>query len=229
MLCSPLHFLYLSNTYILSVTADCFAGKDQVSSKSCEPDCKRTGSLVILLVSMARAMNALCEILPAKKMWSLGGEKQWNLPISAQDQSTSQRGLRKRISSFSMGYSARSEGNSTRSGSSWPFQRSQSMPSSGADSASLMKWVEWGWGWITRKKNILCRKISICGDEDLMLGDRRSSLNQAFCKIGAHFRKLVHRGPVRHEGFTYDSFNYAQNFDDGQLQGQDPINGKRYS
>lgn len=161
-----------------------------------------------------------------------GGEKQWSLPISAQDQTASSQGsLRKRISSFSKSYSARSDGNSARSGgnSSWPFQRSQSMPLMGSDSASLKKWVEWGWGWITRKKNILCRKISICDDEDLMLGDRRSALNQAFCKIRAHFRKFVHRGPVRHEGFTYDSFNYAQNFDDGQLHGQDPVNGKRYS
>lgn len=177
-------------------------------------------------------MSALCEIMPAKKMWKRGDDTAGGkecLPISSSDgQKLAQGGgLRKRISS-SFSYRSGHDGTGTRSSDSltgsWSFRRSKSM---GEDSGetSLWKLWDWGWGLIASTKKTICRKIANVRDGDLVLGYGTSSWRHSLRKLRAHLRKMVNKGPAstmtQKFKFRYDALSYAQNFDDGGWQDQE--------
>lgn len=179
----------------------------------------------------SRAMSALCEILPAKKMWKRGDDTAGGkecLPISSSDGEKLAQGggLRKRISSS---FSYRSGHEGTRSSDSlagsWSFRRSKSMEEGGSSSTSLWKWWDWSWGWIASTKKTICRKMANARDGDLVLGYDTSSWRHSLWKLRAHLRKMVDKGPAstmtQKLKFRYDALSYAQNFDDGGWQDQE--------
>lgn len=174
----------------------------------------------------SRAMSALCDIMPAKKMWKRGDDTAGGkecLPISSSDghKLAQGGGLRKRISS-SFSYGSGREG--TRTSDSWSFRRSKSMGEDSGES-SLWKWWDWGWEWIASTKKTICRKMANARDGDLVLGYDTSNWRHSFWKLRAHLRKMVNKGPAstmtQKFKFRYDALSYAQNFDDGGLQDQE--------
>lgn len=182
-------------------------------------------------ISMAsRAMSALCEVLPTKRMWKRGddtaGGKEF-LPISSSDEQKIAQagGLRKRISSS---FGSRSGAEGTRSwdssAGSWSFRRSRSMEE-GNRETSFWKWWDWSRGWIASAKKTISRKMAYAWEGDLVLGYDTSSWRHSFRKLRAHLRKMADKGPAsavtQKLKFRYDALSYAQNFDDGGLQDQE--------
>jgi len=171
-------------------------------------------------------MSALCEILPAKRMWKRGDDAAGGkecLPISSGDgQKLGQGGgLRKRISSS---FSYRSGPDGTRSSDSWSFRRTKSM-ADGCGGTSIWKWWDWGWEWIASTKKTIWRKMENARDGDLVLGYDTSNWRHSFWKLRTHLRKIVGKGPAstmtQKFDFRYDALSYAQNFDDGGWQDQE--------
>lgn len=83
--------------------------------------------------------------------------------------------------------------------------------------SSLRKWWEWGWAWVMSRKPSFAGDLEMNEEETAMLGAHsQGSWRHLFYKIRSEFRKIVGPGqlPVTQK-FRYDSFSYAQNFDDG--------------
>ncbi|XP_073010701.1 uncharacterized protein [Typha latifolia] len=140
-----------------------------------------------------------------------------DLPISQGQQKDSQLiGLRKRISSFSV----KIQPISSSASNAWAFTRSKSMPSlTGLTAAPLRRWWDRSWAWVLSRKPDFARDLEMNEEETAMLGCHgKGSWRHVFFKVRAEIRKLIGSGsslPTTHK-FRYDSFNYAQNFDDGK-------------
>lgn len=126
-------------------------------------------------------------------------------------------GLRRRIASFSVKIQPISTATTE-----WAFRRSQSMPSfKDITSGPLSKWWSWGTSWLISKKAQLSHDLEMSreGERATMLGRDGTSnvVMHLFYKIRSELRKLVgsDKLPTTHK-FRYDSFSYAQNFDDGE-------------
>ncbi|KAG9456660.1 hypothetical protein H6P81_001168 [Aristolochia fimbriata] len=126
------------------------------------------------------------------------------------------KGLRRRLSSISLRIQPLSYSSSA---ASWAFRRSKSMPAIGDLAGdSLRKWWDWGWSWVLSRKPTFARDLEMNEEETAMLGcHSRGSWRHVFYKVRSELRKLVGSGPnlPTTNKFGYDSFSYAQNFDDG--------------
>ncbi|KAJ3707379.1 hypothetical protein LUZ61_011084 [Rhynchospora tenuis] len=126
-------------------------------------------------------------------------------------------GLRRRIASFSVKIQPISTATTE-----WAFRRSQSMPSfRDITSGPLSKWWSWGTSWLLSKKAQFSRDLEMDGEgeQTTMLGTDGTSnaFVHLFYKVRSELRKLIRSDklPTTHK-FRYDSFSYAQNFDDGE-------------
>ncbi|XP_074583805.1 uncharacterized protein LOC141839856 [Curcuma longa] len=123
-------------------------------------------------------------------------------------------GLRKRISSFSVKIQPLS--------ADWAaFRRSKSAPSFGELAGAvgpIRRW--WGqcWGWILSRKPTFAQDIEMNEEETAMLGFQlKGSWRHLFYRVRSEIRKLIRSDclpTTLPQGFRYDSFSYAQNFDD---------------
>ncbi|XP_077209973.1 uncharacterized protein LOC143845489 [Tasmannia lanceolata] len=137
-----------------------------------------------------------------------------SLPIS-DPKDPSPQGLRKRLSSFSLRLQPLSSGST-----SWAFRRSKSMPAIGEFAGnSVKKWWDWGWGWILSRKPTFARDLELNEEETTMLGfQNKGSWKHIFYKVRSELRKLVGSNQLpTTQRFRYDSFDYAQNFDNGKM------------
>ncbi|XP_068648374.1 uncharacterized protein [Aristolochia californica] len=125
-------------------------------------------------------------------------------------------GLRRRLSSISLRIQPLSYSSSA---SSWAFRRSKSMSAIGdLAGSSVRKWWDWGWSWVLSRKPTFASDLEMNEEETAMIGcHSRGSWKHIFYKVRSEFRKLVGPGhlPTTNK-FRYDSFSYAQNFDDGK-------------
>ncbi|KAK1259658.1 hypothetical protein QJS04_geneDACA010409 [Acorus gramineus] len=145
-----------------------------------------------------------------------------DLPISSMKEKAQPNfGLRRRLSSLSLHIQPLHSASSA-----WAFRRSKSMSSFGESAGgSLRRWWEWGWGWILSRKPYFTNDLEMNEEESHMLGcHNKGSWRHVFYKVRAEFRRLVRSEvatlPIKGE-FRYDSFSYAQNFDDGKRRKSD--------
>ncbi|WOL04275.1 hypothetical protein Cni_G12996 [Canna indica] len=122
-------------------------------------------------------------------------------------------GMRKRISSFSVKIQPLSTASAE-----WAIRRSKSMPSIGEFAGVPLRrwWGRW-WGWILSRKPAFAQDIEMNDEETAMLGcQSKGSWRHIFYKVRSEIRKLMRSNSLpTTQGFRYDSFSYAQNFDDG--------------
>ncbi|XP_042507627.1 uncharacterized protein LOC122083799 [Macadamia integrifolia] len=137
-----------------------------------------------------------------------------DLPVSQKN--PNEQGFRRRLSSISM----RINPIPSPSVASFNFiPRSKSMSAIGESAGgSIKKWWDWGWGWILSRKPTFARDLEMDEVETTMLGcHNRGSWRHVFYKVRSEFRKLMGSNKVGlPQTFRYDSYNYAQNFDDGK-------------
>ncbi|KAF3331135.1 hypothetical protein FCM35_KLT04489 [Carex littledalei] len=126
-------------------------------------------------------------------------------------------GLRRRIASFSVKIQPISTATTE-----WALRKSQSMPNfKDITSGPFSKWWSWGTSWLLSKKAQFSRDLEMNGEGEraTMLGRNGASNSfvHFFYKIRSELRKLIgsDKLPTSHK-FGYDSFSYAQNFDDGE-------------
>jgi hypothetical protein len=126
-------------------------------------------------------------------------------------------GLRRRFASFSVKIQPIS--NAT---TEWAFRRTQSMPSfKDITSGPFSNWWSVCTSWLLSKKAQFTHDLEMSreGERETMLGRNGTSnaVMHLFYKIRSELRKLVgsDKLPTTHK-FRYDSFSYAQNFDDGE-------------
>ncbi|KAL6661148.1 hypothetical protein ACP70R_000532 [Stipagrostis hirtigluma subsp. patula] len=125
-------------------------------------------------------------------------------------------GLRRRMSSFSVAIRPLSSSQSAA------FRRAQSMPSVKALAAAsaLRRWWEWGLGWVMARRPPFARGLEMSDDEAAALGGChcRGTWRHVLHKVRARVRRALGRDGrplAAPQDFRYDSFSYAQNFDDG--------------
>ncbi|KAH7689400.1 hypothetical protein IHE45_03G095700 [Dioscorea alata] len=164
-------------------------------------------------------MSSMFENLQKKRFFPTMPEKD-ELPISQdKHKETHIIGLRRRLSSFSINVQPL-----TSASTAWAFRRSQSMPSFGEFAGGpLRKWWDWSWGWILSRKPAFAKDIEMNEEESTMLGyNSKGSLKHLLYKLRSEFRRLLRSETLpTTQGFRYDSFSYAQNFDDGRRIGDE--------
>lgn len=137
-----------------------------------------------------------------------------SLPVSQTDPNDPQnQGLRRRLSSLSLKIQPFSSPST-----SW-VRRSKSMSQMGEYAgSSIRKWWDLGWSWIMSRRPTFARDLEMNDEENSLLGfQSRGTWRHVFYKVRSEFRKLLgsDRLPTT-QTFSYDSFSYAQNFDDGK-------------
>ncbi|KAL5705973.1 hypothetical protein ACHQM5_024193 [Ranunculus cassubicifolius] len=132
-----------------------------------------------------------------------------SLPLSRTPSSSSDRTIRRRLSSLSMKIQPISS-----PATNWAFHKSKSMSSMGeAAGSSIRKWWDWGWAWILTKKPTFAQDLEMNEEESALLGfHNKGSWRHVFYKVKSELKRLVGSTP---NGYSYDSYSYAQNFDDG--------------
>ncbi|KAJ8765057.1 hypothetical protein K2173_010534 [Erythroxylum novogranatense] len=134
------------------------------------------------------------------------------LPVShAASDTPHQHGLRRRLSSLSLGIHPISSQTS-----SWAFQRSKSMSSMAENAGtSIRKWWDWGWSWILSRKPIFAQDLEMNEYETRVLGSHnQGSWGHVFYKVRSEIRKLVRSDKVGlPQTYRYDSSNYSKNFE----------------
>ncbi|CAL9075488.1 unnamed protein product [Musa acuminata var. zebrina] len=178
----------------------------------------RSSSSFSSSLSPASTMGSLFEILQ-KKRFLPTMPYQDDLPTFQAQKDTHLIGLRKRISS----YSVKIQPLSTAS-SDWVFRKSKSMSSIGEFAGGpLRRWWDRWWGWVLSRKPAFAQDIEMNEEETALLGCRsKGSWQHIFYKLRSEARKLVRSNTTlpTTQGFRYDSFSYAQNFDDGKREEQ---------
>ncbi|CAA7409490.1 unnamed protein product [Spirodela intermedia] len=141
-------------------------------------------------------MRAVYERIQERSL--LGGREE--LPVSNGEG----RGMRRRLSSFS----ERIPPLPSSSDAAAAFRRTMSMPAvERLRGWSLRGWWDWGRRWI------LSRRAHFAGDletNEAALGGGAGTWGRLLYRLRRCFRR-----PSGGKGFRYDSFSYAQNFDDG--------------
>ncbi|KAI0501643.1 hypothetical protein KFK09_016588 [Dendrobium nobile] len=146
------------------------------------------------------------------------------LPISQSPNKESHLiGLRRRIISS---FSVKIQPLSSSAVSSWAsLRRSRSAPELIEEfgGGSVRRWWEWSWSWLLSKKPGFARDLEMNEEETAILGcQNKGSIRHLFHRIRSELRKLVQAKtlPTTQCGFRYDSFSYAQNFDEGNARGE---------
>lgn len=133
------------------------------------------------------------------------------LPVSQGD--SKEPCLRRRLSSLSLKIQPIAS-----PAASWAFRRSKSVSSMGEYAgSSIRKWWDWGWSWILSRKPIFATDLEMDEEETKMLGSHnKGSWRHVFYKVRYEIRKLVGSDKVGlPQTYSYDSYNYSQNFEDG--------------
>ncbi|KAF9618700.1 hypothetical protein IFM89_002395 [Coptis chinensis] len=139
-----------------------------------------------------------------------------SLPLS--QNSTTDQSLRRRLSLSALSVKIQPISSPA---TSWALRKSKSMSSLGESAGtSIRKWWDWGWAWILTKKPTFAQDLEMNEEESAMLGSHsKGSWRHVLYKVKSEFRRLVGSNPVgAPNGFRYDSFSYAQNFDDGKIK-----------
>ncbi|ERN11565.1 hypothetical protein AMTR_s00022p00161350 [Amborella trichopoda] len=139
-----------------------------------------------------------------------------SLPITHQERASESEkmGLRKRLSSLSLKYNPGSLSNSA-SLSYLSWRRSKSMSSLADDAGfSIKKWWNWGWGWILSKKAEFAKDLEMNEGETMLGCGSKGRLSHVFSKVRSEIRRIISPRPANKK-FNYDSYSYAQNFDNG--------------
>ncbi|KAM7482819.1 hypothetical protein LguiB_007402 [Lonicera macranthoides] len=139
--------------------------------------------------------------------------KQGALPVS-QSATSNEQGVRRRLSSFSLNNLQSISSPAT----SWAFRRSKSVSSMGEYAgSSVKKWWEWGLAWILSRKPTFASDLEMSQEETSILGSRnKGSWRHVFYKVRSELRRIVRSDKVGlPQTYRYDSYHYAQNFDDG--------------
>ncbi|KAF7841591.1 uncharacterized protein G2W53_003889 [Senna tora] len=129
------------------------------------------------------------------------------LPISHTDSKQHEGGLRRRLSSLSLKIQA----NSVSPASSWSFPRSKSLSSMGNYAgSSIMKWWDWGSGWILSAKPMFARDLEMNEEETKFLGSHnRGSWRHVFYKVRSEIRRLLGSDHMD----LPQTYRYTRNFD----------------
>ncbi|XXG64045.1 hypothetical protein AAC387_Pa05g2103 [Persea americana] len=138
-----------------------------------------------------------------------------SLPISQTNpKDPPKQGLKRRLSSLSLKIQPISSPST-----SW-VGRSKSMSAIGDYAGrTLRKWWGSGWSWILSRRPRFARDLEMNEEETTTLGcQSKGTWRHVFYKIRSEFRRLVGSDNLpTTQRFRYDSFSYAQNFDDGKI------------
>ncbi|XAR73077.1 hypothetical protein NMG60_11019937 [Bertholletia excelsa] len=146
------------------------------------------------------------------------------LPVSqTEGQGGQGQGLRRRLSSLSLNLNLKIQAPSSFPSPAAAFRRCKSVPSSlGMGESSIRKWWEWGWGWILSRKPTFASDLEMNEEETAVLGcHSKGSWRHVFYKMRSELRRLMGDDKVGlPQTFSYDSFDYSKNFDDGKAGSQ---------
>jgi hypothetical protein len=83
---------------------------------------------------------------------------------------------------------------------------------------SVKKWWQWGLAWILSRKPSFAQDLEMNEEETSILGSRnKGSWRHVFYKVRSELRRMVRSDKVGlPQTCRYDSYHYAQNFDDGK-------------
>lgn len=167
------------------------------------------------MASAASKTSSIFESLQRKSFFASMPTNQ-SLPVSQLDPNDPQKqqGLRRRLSSLSLKIQPISS-----QSTSWVFRKSKSMSALGDYAgSSLRKWWDWGWAWVLSKRPTFAKDLEMNEEETALLGcHSKGTWRHVFYKVRSEFRRLVRSDHLpTTQRFSYDSFSYAQNFDDGK-------------